>query len=182
MKTLRFLPIWVFFLFSPAAAQGDGGSHDPFPLTTLIIVRHAEKDTSGDDPSLTETGRARARRLAEMLSGTTLDALIASPRRRTQETLAPLADRIGLPLTIIPLDGSVGTHVAALLDTVLGRYAGRTVLVASHSNVIPVFLGRLGVTEPVTIGDDEYDDMFIVTRSGTGNGTPSMIRLTFTVN
>ncbi|MGB3799310.1 MAG: hypothetical protein WA952_05805, partial [Lewinella sp.] len=42
--------------------------------TTIILVRHAEKDY-GDDPDLIPAGQERATLLAEMLSNTELDAV-----------------------------------------------------------------------------------------------------------
>ncbi|MBM4063906.1 MAG: hypothetical protein FJ265_22835, partial [Planctomycetes bacterium] len=46
-----------------AFAQGRGD-----PATTVVVVRHAEKG-DGDDPDLTQAGRARAERLAAVLAG-----------------------------------------------------------------------------------------------------------------
>ena len=47
------------------------------------------------------------------------------------------------------------------------------VLIVGHSNTIPDVVKELGVTPPVTIGDDEFDNLFIVS-TGT---SPSVLRL-----
>ena len=47
------------------------------------------------------------------------------------------------------------------------------VLVVGHSNSVPDVIKGLGATAPVTIGDDEFDNLFIVT-TGTH---PSVLRL-----
>jgi hypothetical protein len=51
------------------------------------------------------------------------------------------------------------------LDALFTRLHGATlhdrVLVVGHSNTVPQILQRLGVTPPVTIGDTEYDNLFI---------------------
>jgi hypothetical protein len=41
------------------------------------------------------------------------------------------------------------------------------VLVVGHSNSVPDVITGLGVKTPVTIGDDEFDNLFLVT-----TGTP----------
>lgn len=47
---------------------------------------------------LSASGEAAARRLADELSGLALAAVYSSPYRRSLETVAPLADRAGLPV------------------------------------------------------------------------------------
>ncbi len=51
------------------------------------------------------------------------------------------------------------------LDALFARLHAATpndrVLVVGHSNTLPEILQRLGVTTPVTIGDTEYDNLFI---------------------
>jgi broad specificity phosphatase PhoE len=76
--------------------------------TTAFIVRHAEKEV-GDFPSpelghqdqpISARGRRQAERLAEYLAGqqgsAPITALYRSGYQRTGQTLAPLAERLGL--------------------------------------------------------------------------------------
>jgi hypothetical protein len=49
------------------------------------------------------------------------------------------------------------------------------VLVVGHSNTLPEILKGLGVTEPVTIGEDEFDSLFVVTRGSP----PAFVRLRY---
>ena len=58
------------------------------PATTVILVRHAEKE-GGDDPALTPDGRAGAAELARVVGPSRPAALFATELRRTQETVAP---------------------------------------------------------------------------------------------
>jgi probable phosphoglycerate mutase len=74
----------------------------------LILVRHAEPvrvapgSVEGPaDPALTAAGRDQAARLAAWLAHEAIDAVVASPLRRAVETAAPLADAIGLPVTVL---------------------------------------------------------------------------------
>jgi probable phosphoglycerate mutase len=48
------------------------------------------------DPDLAPEGREQAERVAERLAGERLDAIYVTPLRRTAETAAPLARRLGL--------------------------------------------------------------------------------------
>ncbi len=57
----------------------------------VFVVRHAEK-ISEQDQSLTEAGRARARRLSEMLADAGISAIYATDTARARDTAKPLAD------------------------------------------------------------------------------------------
>ena len=48
-------------------------------------------------------------------------------------------------------------------------------LVAGHSNTVPELLKELGVEEKVTIAEDEYDHLFVVTIPA--GGSPTLLRL-----
>ena len=160
---------------TPAPPAGDPDKSGS--ATTVIIVRHSEKDTVGTDPHLSEAGKRRAESLSRMLAEMRIDALIVSPRLRTQETLAPVAESMDLPLTVIPLEGGLYAHVGALIDTIRTSYTGRTVLVASHSNVIPLLLKGFGIEADIEIADDEYDNVFIVTTPFQNGAAPTMVRM-----
>ena len=66
----------------------------------LIILRHCEKSGDGLCDPLTRKGQADALRLARTLEGQGIDAIFASPYRRSQETIAPFAERAGLEVTV----------------------------------------------------------------------------------
>ena len=51
------------------------------------------------------------------------------------------------------------------------------VLIVGHSNTIPDLIKKLGVTTEIKIGDDDYDDLFLVVRPATG--VPTLIRLKY---
>lgn len=63
----------------------------PFPL----IDGHA-------DPALTPNGHEQAQRLADRLATARIDAIYVSTLRRTAQTAAPLADRLGLAAQVEP--------------------------------------------------------------------------------
>jgi probable phosphoglycerate mutase len=73
----------------------------------LIFVRHAEPDeTVRDriygrlDPGLSKRGRAHAAAIASQLGAEPIGALYTSPQLRARETAAPLADRLGLQVSV----------------------------------------------------------------------------------
>jgi probable phosphoglycerate mutase len=74
----------------------------------LLVIRHAEPvrvtaaETGGAaaDPELTARGRGQAARLAEWLASEGVDHVVSSPLRRATETAAPLAEALGLGITI----------------------------------------------------------------------------------
>lgn len=130
----------------------------PLPVTTVVVVRHAEKQAEGQDPALTDAGRARAAALARMLRDVAFDGVYTSEFARTQQTLQPLCEAKALHATSLP-----AAKTKELAARILGQERGHTVLVCGHSNTVPDLLRALGVTERVTIGDDEYDRVFVVT-------------------
>jgi probable phosphoglycerate mutase len=73
----------------------------------LLFIRHGlplridEGEATGPaDPALSELGHRQARAVSEWLADERLDALWVSPMRRARETAAPIADRLGLPVTV----------------------------------------------------------------------------------
>ncbi|HET9265756.1 MAG TPA: phosphoglycerate mutase family protein [Vicinamibacterales bacterium] len=142
---------------------------------TVFVVRHAEKAVvtgqggmMAEDPDLSDEGRARAESLAGMLKAAGIKAIFATEYKRTRQTVEPLAKALGIQVTRI---GSRET--AQLVEMV--RKADGNVLVAGHSNTVPEVLKMLGIQDPVTIDESEYDNLFIVS---TG-AQPHMVRLHF---
>jgi len=61
----RILPILLIGILAAGFLnKSAGGLPGGDTVTTVVIVRHAEKDASGPNPRLTEAGRKRAARLA----------------------------------------------------------------------------------------------------------------------
>jgi 2,3-bisphosphoglycerate-dependent phosphoglycerate mutase len=85
----------------------------PPGATDLIIVRHAESApwrsdvevpqwNGHGDPALAPEGREQARLLAARLQHEQIDAIYVTPLRRTSETIAPLAERLGITPVVEP--------------------------------------------------------------------------------
>ncbi len=132
-------------------------------VTTVVVVRHAEKMTEGDDPELTEVGRARAEALAKALRSLPVRACYTSPFRRAAATVAPLCRDQKIQAVALP-----GADAKGLVARLQKDHLGETVLVCGHSNTVPAILKALGIGEPVTIGDDEFDGMWVVSLGPDG--------------
>lgn len=101
--------------------------HRAEPHTRIFLVRHAEPDWTPDgrsvlDPGLTPFGLAQARTVAKRLAGERLDALYASPYRRSQQTAAALAEATGLRIETVPGLAEIGVAVEGLTQEEVHRY------------------------------------------------------------
>jgi broad specificity phosphatase PhoE len=143
-------------------------------VTQVIIVRHAEKASdAGSDPELSPSGRERARTLAGILADAGGSAVFASEFRRTQQTVAPTAERAKTEPVVVPARDPDG-----LAGRLRERHRGRVVLVAAHSNTVPAVIRSLGGPEIADLAEDAYDDLFIVTISD-GSGAVRLLHLRY---
>jgi 2,3-bisphosphoglycerate-dependent phosphoglycerate mutase len=163
-QRLFILVLLNLFLCVPLFAQQSA--------TTVILVRHAEKaTTSGDDPQLSQQGAARAELLVKMFEHSGLTAIYSSEFIRTKKTVEPLARKLGLQVHIVPAEST-----KKLVDTIAARHTGGTVLVVGHSNTLPEIIAALGAGKIAEIGDDDYDNLYIVTLTGKGKGKTMRMR------
>ena len=165
MRSRFPFPVALLFLAVlavPAAlappARPAAGSIPDSAATTVIVVRHAEKDTMmvGADPPLSAAGILRAHELARVLADAGISAIYVTPWQRNRQTAQPLADRIGDTLTVVDA-------VDETVERLRTRHAGRTVLVVGHSNTVPQIIEKLaGVTIPPFVERD-FDRLYVVT-------------------
>jgi broad specificity phosphatase PhoE len=156
-----------------AAESADGSETRPAGGSTLVIlVRHAEKaDKPAGDPALTDAGRRRAERLADLLAEAGVNAVYATEYERTQATGRPLAERLGVGVRVRPIDDrSIDAHSRAMAREVLGAHGGESVLVVGHSNTVPALVEAFTGRRVAPIADDEYDRIFIATARVPGSG------------
>ncbi len=156
-----FLLVGLGF-FSGVAVQAQSRSQGKVkPLvTTIYLVRHAEKDTVNNpkDPALTAVGEVRALALRKELAPRKPEVLFTTDTKRTRATLAPLAAAMGLEPQVYS-----GRETTALAQRLRREFMGKTVVVVGHSNTLIPLIESLGGTSPVEqIGDDEYDYLFTV--------------------
>lgn len=185
------LPVWfkgtmtcmtaVLFL---SCGTGVGDNTGTEPITTVILVRHAEKASSPtDDPPLTPAGEARAQSLVRVVGESGISALYATQYLRTQKTVEPLAAHLGLSVTRVQ-----SGEIAEFANRVLSEHSGQTLLISAHSNTVPQYveafgaeslcpgLNQLDESQECRIPEDQYDDLVIVTVSGN---EAKALRLTY---
>jgi len=131
--------------------------------TTIIFVRHAEKvAVQDDDPSLSVAGKRRVAELtrqlvdADVVAG--IDAIYATPFKRSQETVQPIADALSLPIRAYDAEDT-----NQVLKKILRKHKGKIILVVGHSNTLPTLIANLGASKKVPrIAEGEYDNIYIV--------------------
>ena len=147
--------------------SGDGETQPASGAPTLLIlVRHAEKTAGGPDPSLSADGQDRAMALAHVLADVEIDALYASQFQRTRLTLQPLSDRVEVAIETDEISGAVDSWAAAFAARLLEEHRGQTVVVAGHSNTVPVLARVLGASDVPDLRESDYDDLFWILHSG----------------
>jgi phosphohistidine phosphatase SixA len=132
--------------------------------TTIILVRHAEKDTTAKgstmmqaDPPLTQQGLARAEKLVKVLKKYEVDSIFSTNYTRTKATVAPLAKKHSL---------SVQTYDPKKLEEFANRLRqikGKTVVVAGHSNSTPALVNAILKEKKFeNLDESVYNKIFIV--------------------
>jgi 2,3-bisphosphoglycerate-dependent phosphoglycerate mutase len=77
-----------------SASQAVPASNGP----VVYLVRHCQASGQAPDAPLTDLGHEQAVQLAETLVGLNIQRIVSSPYARACQTIAPLAERLGLPV------------------------------------------------------------------------------------
>ena len=130
--------------------------------TTILLMRHAEKESIGTDPELSPAGKKRAAALPELLRSYVPDEFYSTDTRRTKETLAPWARARGKQIRI---------YNAALQEKLASKLKsrrGKTIIVVGHSNTIPGLANLILETDTFSdLPESEYGSVwFIRIRNG----------------
>lgn len=150
---------WVLALcvMSSALVRANESIHEQrSDALTVILVRHAERESSSDDTPISAAGRERAQTLATVLRDVELSAIFVSDRLRTQQTASPVATQSGLTPQEVATD-----QIAHIARKVRAEARG-AVLFVHHSNTVPMLVEQFGGKIP-RIADDEFDRLVIVT-------------------
>ena len=140
-----------------------GCTRRPAPETTVILVRHAERENQGRNPRLTPDGERRAAALVDAIGRSGLDAIYVTKFNRTQQTAAPTAAELNITPTVVTVAGSAQAHADEIAASIRENHAGKRVLVVGHSNTVPLIMHSLGVTAVRPVEEDEYGRLFILT-------------------
>jgi broad specificity phosphatase PhoE len=135
---------------------------DPGPPATYVM-RHLNTPAGERDPDLLPEGRRAAAALAGWFERERSRpvAIYVSDYKRTRQTAGPLAERLGLQLTLYdPSD------TPALIARV--RAEPGPVLIVGHSNTVPDIVAALGGSRPAPLVHEDFGDIWRV-RPGGGS-------------
>lgn len=140
--------------------------------TVVYVVRHAEKlDPADGNSPLSPAGEERARALARTLNDGGVQRIYATTLQRTQQTVAPLAEQLGLePILLQP--GATDELVARIK----ADDRGMVVLVAGHSHTVPGIVEGLSGVAVDGIPDGRFDRLFKVTIASDGRSALEELR------
>jgi broad specificity phosphatase PhoE len=140
--------------------------------TTLVLVRHADRDGSRD--ALTAEGVLRSKALLHAVEKLGLAAVFHSDTVRARDTAAPLANALALPTREHP-----AADVAGLLRDIFEQHRGQRVLVVGHGNTVPQIIAAAGGPELSDIAHDEFDNLFVLTACRCGRRRSELSRLQY---
>ena len=133
--------------------------------TTLILTRHGDRDKGSN--ILNEKGRARAQALVGEIGDMNITAIYCPDLVRNIDTAKPLAKHLGVRIeTVDDL-----SKIYEVIDTILDRHSGESVLWVGNTSNLPQFYSRLGGEgDPPT----KYGDLFIIKLND--QGLPEVIK------
>jgi Histidine phosphatase superfamily (branch 1) len=150
-------PLWLVLLTALTAGVLAWSFYRGAATTVVILVRTSDKDPGTiADPPISADGEARAQRLAHVFGdvrGTgAVDAVYVSDGRRSQQTAAPLVERLHrAPVAFAEADA------VATAERVLHENVGSRVVMVASSAVIPRMLRTLGSPDPAGTAPDETE-------------------------
>jgi broad specificity phosphatase PhoE len=159
MKQLQYF----LFFFVGNVVSNITTAQKPAPLPNtlkLYIVRHAEKDT-GKNPLLTEAGNNRAGDLMRILKNKSIKRIYVSEYKRSQNT----ADSMHLQLGIDTVQYKADTTCTNLFTTIERHQDwGNTILIITHSNILPTIIYKMGVTSfpQQNVPEQEFDNLYFI--------------------
>lgn len=171
-----FNALFVLLFISAGAVELFAQSQAPQqPPLTIILVRHAEKEVvppENKDPNLSLAGQARAQELVRMFGGAGITSIYATQYKRTQQTVKPLADKLGLKLTQVEAQ-----KTPDLVKQIREGKPGDVVFLAGHNNSVPEIIAAFGGPKLPIIPETEYDNLFILTVQS--DGAAKLLRIKF---
>ena len=139
--------------------SGTGATQPSTPAHAVYVVRHLNTPAGERDPDLLPEGRRAAEVLATWFRDEQPVAIYVSDYKRTRQTAAPLAARLGLtPIVYDPAD------TPALVARV--RAGPLPALIVGHSNTVPDIVAQLGGTRPAPLVHADFGDIWRIGADG----------------
>lgn len=153
---MRLSGLLVIALFALLACATAGRPTAP----ATYVMRHLNTPAGERDPDLLPEGQRAAAALAAWFGREWPRAIYVSDFRRTRQTAAPLAARLGLtPIVYDPAD------TPGLVARV--RAGPHPALIVGHSNTVPEIVAQLGGTRPAPLVHENFGDIWRVGPDGT---------------
>ena len=157
-----FAPVWLAALAAALVVALAIWIFASASTTTILVMRHAEKAAlPAEDPPLSLAGEGRAQELAHVLGEAPaefrIQGIFVSEFRRTQETVRPLANRLGVPVIVVPAADS-----SLVADRARAEYRGGRVLIVGHSNTVPEIVEKLSGEKIPAMAETEYGVVYVV--------------------
>lgn len=155
LRTLLVLGLFLAAFFAGCATRQ--ATNTVPGMTTIYVVRHAEKKTSDYDTPLSAAGEQRAQALAQKLAEAGVQRIYATTLQRTQQTVGQLAQRLALDVAVLEPNA-----VDSLVRRIKTEERGRVVLVAGHNNTVPVIVQGLSGRTVDPIPEHVFDRLYRV--------------------
>jgi phosphohistidine phosphatase SixA len=160
-----FFTCFVFALLPPILISKPSLANDGDGIYSIFLIRHAEKGKSYDapnNPPLTECGKLRAESLPTFFQDIEFKNIYSTNSIRTNDTANPTAKSQNLAIEVYDR-----YRVDELLKILLERK--QDALVVGHRSTTPLVVSLLTDQRLDTIGDDIYDRVYQVVKSGTSS-------------
>lgn len=145
-------------VFALVLLAGCATASAPQPPATYVM-RHLNTPAGERDPDLTAEGQRTAAILAGWFRAERPRAIYVSDYRRTRQTAAPLAARLGLtPIVYDPAD------TPGLIARV--RAGPQPALVVGHSNTVPEIVAGFGGPRPAPLVHEDFGDIWRIGPDG----------------
>ena len=156
LSRLYILPIIILFLGCLVDFTGSKGHAEPGTTTTVILIRHAERDNFF---ILTAQGHKRAQALVDAVGDMGITAIYSPNLERNLDTVKPLANQLGIDITLTPRISK--PVVDKIVREILDRHTGEVILlVGNGSGNLRALHHRLGGTGE---GPYQYGELYIYT-------------------
>ena len=155
---MKLLQLASLVLLGLASACASFPPSPPGP--SFYVVRHLHTPAGERDPDLTAEGQRQAALLASWFGEVRPRAIYLTDYRRSRQTAAPLAARLGLtPIVYDPADtpGLVARVRAGPLPA----------LIVGHSNTVPDIVAELGGARPAALVHEDFGDIWVIAADGT---------------
>lgn len=140
--------------------------------TIVYLVRHAEKlDPHDPDTPLSPVGEQRAKDLSTTLAKSGVRTIYATDRKRTQQTVAPLAALRGIEVNVLRAEDTAG-----LVERITTQDKGNVVVVAGHSNTVPGIVQALSGITVDGLSEEQFDRLFKVVLPAEGTPEVTVLR------